>query len=249
MGPLEREAFDRDWASWAHDGQLRPDGAWRTWVIKAGRGFGKTLSGSNWVTAAIATRAKLHIALVGATLEDARRVMVEGRSGLLAVAADWIDGWHPSLHRLTFRTGAVATLFSGATPHLLRGPEHHLAWCDELAKWEKPQETWDMLQLGLRLGDWPRALVTTTPRPGPVLTGIMAGPDTIVTGGPTSANPHNPPVWTRAMYARLAGTRLGRQELEAEIISDHPGALWTVELLERCRRKSSPSLLGEGDRA
>src|SRR4029079_3856649 len=116
------------------------------------------------------------------------RVMVEGKSGLIEVAGPWIADWHASLGRLSFTTGASAQLFSGATPHLLRGPEHHYAWCDELAKWDKARECWDMLQLGLLLpgpdGAAPRALVTTTPRPGPVLKGIMDEPDTVVTGGP-----------------------------------------------------------------
>jgi phage terminase large subunit-like protein len=146
-----------------------------------------------------------------------------------------VTDWNPSLRRLTFRTGAVATLFSGASPEQLRGPEHHLAWCDELAKWEKPRETWDMLQFGLRLGDWPRALVTTTPRPGPVLTAIIAEPDTLRTGGPTTANPHTAAAWREATKRLYSGTRLGRQELDGELLPDVPGALWTVELLEKCR--------------
>jgi phage terminase large subunit-like protein len=261
MGPVERESFDRDWASWAHDGQGFPRADWATWVIMAGRGFGKTLAGSQWITAAVAgdslgdslsgcphpgagrgqsdRLSPLSIALVGATLDEARRVMVEGRSGLIAVADAWVRDWNPSLRRLTFTTGAQAVLFSGASPEQLRGPEHHLAWCDELAKWEKPQETWDMLQLGLRLSERPRAIVTTTPRPGPVLKSIMAEPDTIVTGGPTCANPHTSPAWKRAVESRYAGTRLGRQELDGELLTDAPGALWTVELLERCRSGDS----------
>jgi phage terminase large subunit-like protein len=259
LGRDESRAVDGDWKSWAHDGQLWPEGAWRTWVIKAGRGFGKTLAGAHWVTAAVAgdslsgcprpgagggqphrlSPEPLSIALVGATLAEARKVMVEGRSGLLHVAADWITDWSPSLRRLRFRTGAEATLFSGHSPEILRGPEHHIAWCDELAKWEEAQASWDMLQLGLRLGDRPRALVTTTPRPGPVLKAIMEDPDTIVTGGPTSRNPHVSAAWRGAVYARYAGTRLGRQELEAELLPDAPGALWTVELLTSCRAQAS----------
>jgi phage terminase large subunit-like protein len=238
MGESERLSLDRDWKSWAHDGQHWPEGAWRTWVIKAGRGFGKTLAGAHWVTAAIATREKLSIALVGATLAEARKVMVEGRSGLLHVAADWVADWSPSLRRLRFRTGAEATLFSGHSPEILRGPEHHIAWCDELAKWEEAQASWDMLQFGLRLGDWPRALVTTTPRPGPVLKSIMEDPETVVTGGPTRRNPHVSAAWKRGAYARYAATRLGRQELDAELLPDAPGALWSVELLDRCRAGS-----------
>ena len=240
LGPVEGDAFDLDWSSWAHAGQQPPELteaglAWRTWVIMAGRGFGKTLAGAKWLTAQIATEAPLDIALVGATLDEARRVMVEGRSGLLEVADAWISDWQPSLRQLKFRTGAVATLFSGASPEQLRGPEHHLAWCDELAKWEKPQESWDMLQFGLRLGDWPRAIVTTTPRPGPVLAAILGQADTVQTGGPTSANPHVSEAWQRAVHALYAGTRLGAQELEGKLLPDKPGALWSVELLERCR--------------
>jgi phage terminase large subunit-like protein len=244
LGPQEREALDREWAEWAHAGQLAPPGEWEAWVIKAGRGFGKTLAGAQWITSLVAGEEPLFIALVGATLEDARRVMVEGRSGLLEVAGAWVTDWHPSLGRLTFRTGAQAQLFSGATPHLLRGPEHHYAWCDELAKWDKARESWDMLQLGLRLGRHPRALVTTTPRPGPVLRAIMDEPGTEVTGGPTRANPHLPRAWQERVHRLYAGTRLGRQELDGEVLPDAAGALWTVELIERCR---IPPRHGEGD--
>ena len=244
MGLEERDAFDRNWPSWAHPGQEPPatcaDGTpWRSWVLMAGRGFGKTLAGAKWVTAQIAAGEPLHIALVGATLDEARRVMVEGRSGLLTVADAWVTDWHPSLRQLRFRTGAVATLFSGASPEQLRGPEHHLAWCDELAKWEKPQESWDMLQFGLRLGDWPRALITTTPRPGPVLREILGEPDTVRTGGPTNANPHTSEAWRESTRRLYAGTRLGRQELDGELLTDAAGALWTVELIARCRAQGS----------
>lgn len=243
LGDEERDALDRAWPAWAHDGQRAPDGAWATWVLKAGRGFGKTLAGAQWITSLIAAGADavppLSIALVGATLDDARRVMVEGRSGLLAVAGAWVDAWHPSLRRLSFRTGASATLFSGASPAQLRGPEHNFAWCDELAKWEKPQESWDMLQLGLRLGAHPRALVTTTPRPGPVLRAIMADPATVTTGGATRANPHISAAYKARVETLYAGTRLGRQELDGELLPDAAGALWTVELIASCRAQGS----------
>ena len=250
LGEEESDAFDRAWPLWAHRGQQpepdRPE--WRTWVLMAGRGFGKTLAGAKWVTEQVAQSAAegaadgaepLQIALVGATIEDTRRVMVEGKSGLLEVADAWVTGWHPSLHRLTFRTGAQATLFSGAHPDRLRGPEHHFAWCDELAKWEKPGDTWDMLQLGLRLGPNPRALVTTTPRPGEALSRIMEDPDTIITTGATRANPHTPAAWKGAVHRLYAGTRLGAQELEGQLLTDSPGALWTVELLASCRAQGS----------
>jgi len=237
LGEEEGDALDRAWPEWAHEGQLAPweRADWRTWVLKAGRGFGKTLAGAQWVTQQVAGGERLRIALVGATIDDARRVMVEGTSGLLEVAEGWIENWQPSLDRLSFTTGAEATLFSGAHPDGLRGPEHHIAWCDELAKWKRAGEAWDMLQLGLRLGAHPRALVTTTPRPGEALEAIMAQEDSVVTHGTTRANPHTSAVWKRAVERIYAGTRLGRQELEGELLTDVPGALWTVEMLEACR--------------
>jgi phage terminase large subunit-like protein len=235
FGFLDADAFDRDWRSWVHPGQFAPEGDWSTWVVMGGRGFGKTRAGAEWVKSLVARGGELRIALVAATVHEARTVMVEGKSGLLAVAEPHIDQWYPSRGLLRFRGGAEAQIFSGATPNLLRGPEHHVAWCDELAKWRRAQECWDMLRLGLRLGTSPRAFVTTTPRPGPVLKGILAAPDAILTGGPTARNPHNAPAFTEHVYARYAGTRLALQELEGQLLTDAPGALWTVELLERCR--------------
>ncbi len=249
-----------DWRVWAHPGQYPPPGDWRTWVVMAGRGFGKTRAGSEWIAARIrealqAGRSRadpLRIALVAASFDEARAVMIEGASGLLAVAPELIASWTPTRRLLRFTGGAEARLFSGGHPEALRGPEHHLAWCDELAKWDYPGQTWDMLQLGLRLGTHPRALVTTTPRPGETLRRIMAAPGCTVTGGPTSANPHLPDAFIDAVNTLYAGTRLGRQELDGELLSDTPGALWTVELLEKCRIPPlGPPLskTGEGDRA
>ena len=237
------EAWD---ANWAHPGQSAPatcdDGSeWQTWVLMAGRGFGKTRSGAEWVAAAARGGGALRIALVAATLDEARRVMVEGASGLIAVAGADITAWSPSLRLLQFRSGAQATLFSGASPEMLRGPEHHIAWCDELAKWEQAGETWDMLQMGLRLGEHPRVLVTTTPRTGPVLTRIMAQPGAVVTGGATRGNPHLPAAFVDTVHALYAGTRLGRQELDGELLPDAAGALWTVELIERGRGGPHPA--------
>jgi phage terminase large subunit-like protein len=245
LGITDADAFDGSWPVWAHEGQNEPaaceDGSdWNVWVVKGGRGFGKTLTGSKWIEAAIAAADEpLHIALVGATLDDARRLMVEGRSGLLEVAGHCIREWRPSLGTLKFRGGSTARLFSGHTHALLRGPEHHIAWCDELAKWEEAQKTWDMLQLGLRLGTRPRILVTTTPRPGPVLKAIMAAPGCVVTGGPTRANPHLPDAFVTNVHNRYAGTRLARQELEGELLTDNAGALWTEALLTSCRAQGS----------
>jgi phage terminase large subunit-like protein len=243
FGFTEADGFDRDWPSWAHDGQQPPEEDWSTCVIMGGRGFGKTRAGAEWIVSLLGghsgdrprARKPLRIALVGATLAEARKVMVEGPSGLIEVAGPWIREWRPTHGLLRFRTGAQAQLFSGHSPELLRGPAHDYAWCDELAKWEKGQETWDMLQFGLRRGERPRVLVTTTPRPGPVLKGIMALPGSVAIGGPTFANPHNSEAWQRDMAARYAGTRLGRQELDGQLLPDTPGALWTEALLERCR--------------
>jgi phage terminase large subunit-like protein len=251
LGLDEAWGTDAAWGNWAHRGQTAPEGNWSTWVLMGGRGFGKTRAGAEWVTSLVRDGpGDLRIALVGATVHEARSVMVEGTSGLLRVAGHLLDDWHPTRGLLRFKSGAEARLFSGASPESLRGPEHHVAWCDELAKWQKAQESWDMLRLGLRLGQKPRALVTTTPRPGPVLTGIIATPGTILTGGPTKSNPHNAEAFTEHVYARYAGTRLALQELDGQLLTDAPGALWTVELLERCRASLPPHPKdGEGDQA
>ena len=246
LGPEDAAALNRAWREWAHRGQVAPDGDWSVWVLKAGRGFGKTLAGAQWLVERIAAGGPIHIALVGASLEDARRVMVEGRSGLLDVAAPWVDRWEPSLRRLTFTTGAEATIFSGASPDILRGPEHHLAWCDELAKWERAQDSWDMLQFGLRLGDRPQALVTTTPGRAALLGALIDAPGTVMTEGRTRDNPHLSAGWRARIVAQYAGTRLGRQELDGEILPG-AGALWTPEVIEACRvARPLQAALGEG---
>ncbi len=227
-------ALNRHFPSWAHDGQLPPvppdDGApWRTWVLMAGRGFGKTRSGAEWVLDCVRSSAgrggglsvpavalhhaahgspprpgeDMRIALVAATVDEARRIMVEGESGILACAREGeIAEWAPSRRELRFANGAVATLFSGASPQALRGPQHHIAWCDELAKWRHADESWDILQLGLRCGEAPRALVTTTPSGDcSALTRIVEDPATVKTGGGTRANPHLPPAFLSAIEA------------------------------------------------
>ncbi len=237
LSEAEVRAFDADWGEWAHDGQMPPDGDWRTWVVMAGRGFGKTRAGAEWVRGLVRAAAEpVRIALVAATAEEARRVMVEGPSGLLAVAdqAGERPRFEPSLKRLVFPCGSEATLFSGAHPDALRGPEHHFAWCDELAKWRHPKATWDMLQLGLRMGEAPRALVTTTPRAGSdALKAVLAG--AAQTGGATGANPHLPAAYLDAVLAAYGGTRLGRQEIEGLLAEDLEGTLWPVKVIEASR--------------
>jgi phage terminase large subunit-like protein len=236
----EVEALLHDWPAWAHEGQRPPDDDdWRVWVLLAGRGFGKTKAGAEWVAQFAREHPDARIALVAATPLEGRRVMVEGRSGLLAVAGAREPVWfEPSQSRLRFASGAQAFLYSAANPEALRGPEHHIAWCDELAKWPRAQAVWDNLQLGLRLSEHPRALVTTTPRPVPALKSILGEEGIVQTGGGSRANPHLPDRFLQAVERRHAGTRFGRQELDGVLIEELEGALWSRETLERCR--SSP---------
>lgn len=240
--PLARR-LDRRWEAWAHDGQLPPDGGWRIWLMLAGRGFGKTRAGAEWVSALARADGRMRIALVAATIGEAMRVMVLGESGLMAVARDEEELlFYPSRGLVQFPSGAEATLHSGANPEGLRGPEHHAAWCDELAKWEHPTATWDNLMLGLRLGAAPRTLVTTTPRPIALLRRLMAAPDVAKTRGRTRDNPNLPADFVAAVTERYGGTRLGRQELGGELIEEVEGALWTRALIEK-RRARAPETL------
>lgn len=219
-----------------HDGQLPPVGNWRTWLIIAGRGFGKTRAGAEWVMALVRATPAIRIALVAATLDEARRVMVEGPSGLLRMALpNEIADWSAARRTMTFTNGSEAILYSGANPEGLRGPEHHFAWADELAKWKHPADTWDNLQMGLRMGDHPQAVVTTTPKPSALLRQLRAAADSVETGGATSANPHLPTSFVGAMQAQYGGTRAGLQEIEGRLLDDVEGSLWPLQLLERCR--------------
>ena len=244
----EREiaAFDEEWSAWAHDGQLAPPGDWGVWLIRAGRGFGKTRAGAEWVSAVARDMPGARIALIGGSIEEARRVMVEGPSGLLAVARatereamQWRGGV------LRFPSGAEAFIYSAAAPETLRGPEHHIAWCDELGKWRAGSgaATWDNLRLGLRLGERPRVLVTTTPRPTALMRRVMALPGLVETLGRTRDNPHLPVSFVGAMIADYGGTRLGRQELDGELIEDVAGALWSRALIERVRVRAASRLV------
>ncbi len=185
---------------------------------------------------------ELRIALVAATIDEARAVMVEGASGILACArAGEIAEWLPSRHLLRFASGAEAQLYSGASPQALRGPQHHFAWCDELAKWRHPLSTWDMLQLGLRCGEWPRALVTTTPSGGCAALGrILGDAGTVVTGGGTYDNPHLPPAFVASVEALYGGTRMGREEIDGVFLPGVAGSLWPAALLEASRGAPPP---------
>jgi len=208
----------------------------------AGRGAGKTRAGAEWVQEQIDGGCR-RIALVGATAADVRDVMVEGESGILATARPGMrPTYEPSRRRLTWPNGAIATTYSAEEPERLRGPQHDAAWADELGAW-RYSETWDMLMFGLRLGADPRALVTTTPRPTPLVRSILASPTTVVTRGTTYDNRDNlAPSFFDAIISRYEGTRLGRQELEGELIEDVPGALWTIGMLDGLRVRTAPEL-------
>lgn len=230
----ERRTLDEFWPAWRHAGQAPPPGDWPVWLMLTGRGFGKTRAGAEWVSALARADGSLRIALVGATIEDAMKVMVTGRSGMIAVAR---TGETVTLNRserlVRFPSGAEARLYSGACPDKLRGPEHHVAWCDEIAKWRHAEETWDNLQLGLRLARIPQTLVTTTPRSIPLLDKLAAS--AAVTRGRTRDNLNLPPAWVARMEAEYRGTRKGREELDGELIAEAEGALWSRALIEACR--------------
>ena len=245
------------WDFWARPNQKAPPGQWNTWLVMAGRGFGKTRMGSEWIRENVTGSSPLagppsgwkRIALVAETAADARDVMVLGDSGILAChPKDTRPEWSPTNRRLTWPNGVTAWVYNATEPDQLRGPQHHAAWVDELAKFRYMQETWDQLQFGLRLGEHPRALITTTPRPLPLIKRLMldAGGDallssTVVTKGATLDNQSNLAVNTvKALYERYGGTRLGRQELEGEILSDVPGALWNRDVIDAAREYEVP---------
>ena len=230
--------------------QLPPEGDWRSWVIMGGRGAGKTRAGAEWVRSIVEGPMPLdkgrcrRIALVGETIEQTREVMIFGDSGILACSPeDRRPDWEASRKRLVWPNGAVATVHSAQDPEGLRGPQFDGAWVDEIAKWKKSQDTWDMLQFALRLGGRPQVCVTTTPRNVGVLKELLKSPSTVVTHAPTEANAANLAAsFLEEVRARYRGTRLGRQELDGILLADAEGALWTSEMLEKARIKEMPDL-------
>ncbi|MDN2567983.1 terminase family protein [Aquibium sp. A9E412] len=218
-----------------------------TWLVIGGRGSGKTRLGAEWINAlargfAPFARARHgRLALVGETLADVREVMIEGPSGILAVSRRHRPRYEASRRRLVWETGAVAQVFSSEDPDSLRGPQFEAAWCDELAKWRRPQETFDMLQFGLRLGPRPRQIVTTTPRPIPLLRRLIDDEQVTVTRMRSRDNAANlAPGFLAAVERRYAGTRLARQELDGELIADRADALWTRALIEAAAGPPGP---------
>jgi phage terminase large subunit-like protein len=236
LAPPVKRAIAQEWRWRAHGGQLPPSGDWRTWLLMAGRGFGKTRAGAEWVSEVARRVPGARIALVGGSVDEVAKVMVEGPSGLLAVArAGEAPVWFPTRGLVRFASGAEGFVYSAQAPEKLRGPEHHFAWCDELAKWKRGDAAWDNLQMGLRLGARPRAVVTTTPRAVALVRRVMALGGTEVTRGRTRDNVHLPRAFLGWVVETYGGTRLGRQELDGILFEDVEGALWTREILERAR--------------
>jgi phage terminase large subunit-like protein len=253
-GADDRLALLNCWALNARPDQLAPSldetNPWRTWMIMGGRGAGKTRAGAEWIRH-LATRADRptsgpprRFALIGETLGDARRVMVEGVSGLLSVHSDAERPlFEPSKNQLTWANGSIAHLFSAEDPDTLRGPQFEFAWCDEIAKWRHPQQAWDMLQFGLRLGTQPRALVTTTPRAIPLIKRLLADSGTVVSHTRTVDNAANLAAsFITEMQRRYTGTALGRQELDGELITESAGALWRRDWIDTARITEQPEL-------
>jgi phage terminase large subunit-like protein len=240
-------ALETCWPALARPNQLPPPGDWwQIWLLLAGRGFGKTRTLAEWVCDQVASGLASRIALVAATAADARDVLVEGASGILSVVPPWRRPiYEPSKRRLTWTNGAIATTYSAEEPDRLRGPQNDAAVCDELASWSRP-ETWDMLQFGLRLGRNPRCLVATTPRPIKLICELLAreGRDVVVTRGSTYENRANlTPGFFDQVIQKYEGTRRGRQELNAELLEDTPGALWSHGIIDAVRQGAAPTNL------
>ena len=247
--------FDSDFAALAHRHQEPPaaannGGPWTTWLMLGGRGAGKTRAGAEWLHAQalglspFADAPARHLALIGETWRDVREVMIEGPSGLLHLGPHRERPlWLQSRRRLEWPNGAVALAFTAEDPEQLRGPQFDAAWCDELAKWPYPDAAFDMLQFGLRLGARPRQLVTTTPRPMALIKRLIADPRTAVTRASTHANAaHLSPAFLDEVIGRYAGTRLGRQEIDGDIIEERADALWTRSVIEAARVREAPPL-------
>ncbi len=254
LKPPEQRALYHMWSWRAHLGQLPPDyfadqgedeggneaGArWRIWLMMAGRGFGKTYAGAQWVLGKARDVPGARIALVGGSFDEVAKVMIEGPSGLLALARpDQGAEWVPTLGTLRFANGAEAFVYSAAAGEKLRGPEHHFAWADELAKWARADACWDNLMMGLRLGARPQCLVTTTPRGVPVMRRLAKDARVARTGGATADNPHAEAAFVGWAEETYGGTRLGRQELEGVLFEDVEAALFAREVLERARERA-----------
>ena len=238
----EAEDLLYDWEYRARPNQLTPPGDWQTWLILAGRGWGKTRAAPEFVINEVKAGRARRVDLVAKTPANARDVMVEGESGILNNSPlDLMPDYEPSKRRLTWPNGAIATVYSSKEPDHLNGPQHDLAWGDELRTWYSAQEVWDMLMLGLRLGEHPRCVATTTPLPVKLIKNLISMSDVVVTGGTTYENRENlAPSFYSQIVSRYEGTRLGQQEIQAELLEDVPGALWKRSIIQY---KPAPDLV------
>jgi phage terminase large subunit-like protein len=237
----DAELLLEDWRFWARDEQLAPRGSWRIWLFLGGRGSGKTRAGSEWIANGVARGKMRRIALVGATYGDARSVMIEGESGLLSCANGAV--FEPSNARILWPSGAVATVLSAEEPDSIRGHQFDTCWADEFCKWSDPQGALDMMLMALRLGRDPRMAITTTPRNIAALKMLIESSEVTLTQSTTRDNAANlAPGFIALMEQRYGGTRLGRQELEAELIDDNENALWQRSWIEENRVARAPNL-------
>ena len=237
-----------DWKSWARPDQLSPLGDWFSWLLRSGRGAGKTRTGAEWIIEKAKDKNCPPIALIGQTKADVRDTMIElGESSILKVSSPWfMPKYEPSKRRLTWPNGAVATTFSGyllKETDQLRGPQHGFVWIDELAKMRYPKEVWDNMELGLRLGDKPQVIVTTTPRPIPIIKMLQEDDTCVKTVVSTYANYANlSEQFIKRIKLKYEGTPLAKQEIHGQIMDDDPNALWSRDLLEATRITRPPTL-------
>ena len=230
------------WPLWARKNQMPSDDTWRIWMLLAGRGFGKTRTGAEWVRARVESGQSSRIALVARTPHEVRDIMIQGDSGILKVCPPWnAPTWESSKRRLTWPNGAMAFAFSSYEPDQLRGPQFDAAWCDELASWQYPRLTWDNLAFGLRLGAFPKCVVTTTPKPIELLRELTARADVEMTTGSSYDNSQNlPPGYVDGIAAQYEGTSAGLQEIYAQLLKEAEGALWKREWIDDHRLDSPP---------
>ena len=244
FSPTQRRAATLRWfATHARPAQRPPAGEWRIWLLLAGRGYGKTRVLVEWAKEQAHKMPGSRGAIVAATAADTRDVLAEGPAGFIATSPpDDVPLYEPSKRRITWANGSQATLYSADEPNRLRGPQHHWAVCDEFATWRYP-ETLDMLMFGLRLGQDPRVVIATTPRPTKEVKALLAQPGLVVTRGTTYENLDNlAPAFREQIIARYEGTRLGRQELNAELLEDVEGALWQRSWIDQDRVRQTPAL-------
>lgn len=251
LSPNAQAALPYLFEVWAHGGhQLPPRQDWSVWLILGGRGAGKTRAGAEWVRSQVEGATPLspgrrsRVCLIAETIDQATEVMIRGESGILACTpSDRMPTYHGGRRALVWPNGAEAQVYSASNPESLRGPQFDCAWADELGKWKKVREAWDMLRMGLRLGDQPQTVVTTTPRANPVLEALLEDQNCVVTSAPTSANHANLATGFLDEVQRVyGGTSLGRQELEGEFVLDRPGALWTRRMIDAARVKTAPEM-------